>query len=133
VDAAVLPGPSMLRLRHDVAARLEGLPGTVIGRDDDRVHVALSPRGSGKPVPLAAVVLLRPSADTIRVVPAPADQALRDLWSLSFNLPTTEDRARCFGALADLVEAVPVLDLFRPLRYDAFDATVAAVAALAQG
>jgi hypothetical protein len=131
---SILPGPAMLRLRHDVVGMLGSVPGRVLGRDDDRVHLALEPPGDGTPLPLGAVVLLRNGGgEGIELGPADPQAALRDLWSLSFNLPTTEDRARCFSALADLVACVPVLDLDRPLRPGSLAATVEAVVAAGQG
>jgi hypothetical protein len=37
---------------------------------------------------------------------------------MSFGLPTDEDRARAFGAVAALSGAAPMWLLDRPLRYD---------------
>jgi hypothetical protein len=45
-------------------------------------------------------------------------EALRDLWTLSFNLPNDEDRTRCFATIAQLAGAVPIWNLARPLSYE---------------
>ena len=114
----VVPGPAMLRLRHDVAEQLDIPNATSVGTvDDDRVHLALDPtrRGDCSPVAVRAVVLLRHADDGVRIEPvAPAD-AVRDLWSLSFRLPSEAEVARSFMAIADLVRSVPVWNLYRPL------------------
>ena len=127
-DPAVVPGPAMLRLRHDVARRLE-LPGArLVGEDPDRVHYALERPGDCEPVPLRAVVFLD-EGDTAVLEPVEPPEALRDLWALSFRLPTEEDVGRSFAAVADLAAAVPVLRLRRPLALDALADHVALVAA----
>ena len=59
-----------------------------------------------------------------RIEPVPPDRAVRDLWSLSFRLPTDADRARCFTAVADLARSVPVWNLHRPLTMRDLPATV---------
>ena len=122
----------MLRLRHDVAERLEIPNATPVGIvDDDRVHLALDPAGRGdcRPLPLRAIMLLRQSEEGLGIEPAPSAQAVRDLWALSFRLPTDIDRARCFTALADLVRSIPVWNLHRPLRMRDLAATVDFIAA----
>ena len=114
----VVPGPAMLRLRHDVAGQLEIPNATPVGTvDDDRVHLALDPavRGDCSPIPVRAIVLLRHADEGVRIEPAPRTQAVRDLWALAFRLPTDADRARCFTAVADLARLVPVWNLYRRL------------------
>ena len=123
----VVPGPAMLRLRHDVAEQLELRSAMPVGTvEDDRVHLALDPaiRGDCTPVPLRAVVLLRHADDGVRIEPAPPAQAVRDLWALSFRIPTDADRKRCFSTVADLARSVPVWDLHRPLTIRDLPATV---------
>lgn len=127
----VIPGPAMLRLRHDVAERL-GVPrATEVGTvADDRVHLALDPagRGNSDPVPLKAIVLLRRDEDGLRIERVEPAQAVRDIWALSFRLPTAADRARCFEQAADLARAVPVWNLHRALTFEDLPATVDFVA-----
>ena len=123
----VVPGPAMLRLRHDVARQLEIPNATRIGTvEDDRVHLALDPavRGDCTPVPLRAIVLLRHADEGFRIEPASPDQAVRDLWALSFRLPTDADRARCFTQVVDLARSVPVWNLYRPMTMRDLPATV---------
>lgn len=127
----VVPGPAMLRLRHDVAAQLEVANATPVGDfEDDRVHLALDAavRGDSSPLTLRAIVLLRQADDRFRIEPASPPQAVRDLWALSFRLPTDHDRARCFAAVADLARTVPVWNLYRPLTMRDLPATVDFVA-----
>ncbi len=127
---AVIPGPAMLRVRHDVAAELEIEGATLLGAADDRVHLALDParRGDCAPVPLAGIVLLRTSDEGTRTeLVAPTD-AIRDLWPLSFRIPNEAHRTRCFVALTDLVRTVPTRNLYRPLRLADLEATVELVA-----
>jgi hypothetical protein len=69
-------------------------------------------------VPLRAVVLLRSAEEGIALDPVPATDALRDLWPLSFRLPTVEDRERCFGGIARVAASVRISNLVRPLTLD---------------
>ncbi len=125
-DPAVLPGPALLRVRRDAFERLR-IPGaTVTTEDEDRIHLALAEaqRSGCDPVPLRAILLLRPSDGPVgmeRVTPA---LAIRDLWALSTKLPTERDRARCFFALAELADRVPAYDLRRPRRWELLGETV---------
>lgn len=126
LQPSVIPGPAMLRVRHDSYERLE-FPGTErIGADEDRVHLALNDaaKGDGAPVRLAGVVLLRKAdgATTLERVPAP--DAVQDLWALSFKISTEADRIRCFRAVVTLADHVPVWNLSRPLVYAEIDELV---------
>lgn len=114
----VVPGPAMLRLRRDVAAALDLPDADVVGEDDDRIHYALRDRGNCEPVPLREILLLHDSDDDATLEPAELPDALRDLWALSFRLPTEADVGRSFAAIADLAGRVPVRRLLRPLRLD---------------
>jgi hypothetical protein len=118
-DLSVIPGPAMLRVRHDSYERLE-LPGTRrIGHDEDRVHLALEgrARGDAAPVPLAGIVLLRQAEHHTSLERVQGPDALQDLWALSFKLDTEPDRIRCFQAVVDLANRVPIWNLHRPLDY----------------
>jgi hypothetical protein len=119
-EPAVVPGPAMLRLRLDVAERLELASARAVGRSDDRVHLALDPSGRGdcRPVPVRAVVLLKHSDDGLRLERVPPAEALRDLWAVSFRLPTPSDSARCFDGLVELAHHVPLWNLFHSLRLE---------------
>lgn len=125
VPPAVMPGPALLRLRRDVADAFS-IPGAVeVGRDEERVHLALGgDRGTCSPVPVAGVALLLEGDTPPRLVPVPRPQAVRDLWAVSFNLPTDDDRARCFSAVARLAASTPVWHLSRRRRLDELPATI---------
>jgi len=128
----VLPGPAMLRVRPDSYARLE-IPGAdVLLTEPDRVHLALDPatRGGSDPVPLAGLVMLRTHDEpSIDLTPVPPDQAIQDLWTLSFHPPTDEGRAACFERITALATTVPIWNLTRRLRYDDLADVIDAIAA----
>ena len=128
---SVLPGPAMLRVRNDVAEQLALPRARAVAESGDRVHYSLDPdrRGDSAPVPLRAVVLLRSAEEGIALDPVPATDALRDLWPLSFRLPTAEDRARCFEGITQLAASVRLWNLARPLRIDALESVVERIVA----
>jgi hypothetical protein len=120
-SAAVLPGPALLRVRRDVHDRLGPFASTSIAaEDDDRVHLSLDGRlrGTGDPVPLAGVVVLRRGAQAPELFPVAPERFIPELFTMSFGLPTDADRARSFGAVAALAGAAPMWVLDRPLRFD---------------
>jgi hypothetical protein len=125
-EVAVVPGPAMLRVRRDTDRPVE-VPGGRVLQVDDRLHVAIEPelRGTGDPVPVDAIVLLRESNEgqprLERVAP---ETAIPDLWALSFSTPTDEDRRRCFDGVTSLAARVPIWNLHRPMRFDALDAVI---------
>lgn len=131
---SVVPGPAMLRVRHDPRRSVE-VPGTVVVEEDDqRVHLAVAAdrRGDGLPVPLDAVVFLRPSDDgSPRLERITPEDAIADLWALSFHLPTDEDRARCFDRIVRLASAVPIWNLHRPMGLELLPESVRALEGLA--
>lgn len=123
----VFPGPAVLRVRPDVFSLFGAIEGTrAVADDPERVHLALEEhlRGTADPVPIAAVVLLRRSASEVRLDRADATSLLADLWTVSFNLPTDEDRTRCFAGIVDLVDTVPTYTLDRPLSFASLDRVV---------
>jgi hypothetical protein len=128
---AVLPGPAMLRTRLDVYRRLSFPKTTVVGRDTERVHLALEDelRGDGRPVPLQGIVFLRKGARSRRERVRP-EEALPDLWALSLKLPLDQDRARCFHGLVQLVETVPIWNFHRPVSYRSLPSVVRELARL---
>jgi hypothetical protein len=130
---AALPGPAMLRVRPDSFARLAIERVERVGEDPDRIHLAIErgERGTTDPVRIAGVALLR-EADEIRLEDLDPQNAIQELWALSFKLPGDEFRAACFARVTELASSVPIWNLYRPLRYDALDATVAAVEAAAR-
>lgn len=127
-EAAIVAGPAMLRVRPDVAARLELSRASRVGEDDDRVHYVLQAPGDCEPVPLRAVVFLDESED-VGLEPVDQPEAIRDLWALSFRLPTEQDVADSFTGVVDLAASVPAFRFRRPLDLDALDDHVALVVA----
>ncbi len=130
-DPAIVPGPAMVRLRHDVAGQLDLPRARVVARSEEKVHLALDgdSRGDCSPVPLRAVVLLDGIDDGFRLTRATPQDAVRDLFALGFRLPNDADRARCFTATADVAGAVPVWRFRRPLTIRDLPATVEHLAA----
>ncbi len=128
----VLPGPAMLRLRRDVQPHMFLPSAPPVARDDERIHLALndSVRGDGEPVPVRAVVFLRPDpqrceltrVDPLRVVP--------DLWAQSFRLPSRAEGARRFCQLVDLASRVPAWDLTRPQGFERLPEVVERIVSL---
>ena len=121
---AVLPGPAMLRVRPDVAEHLGPIGGTrVVLRDGERVHLAMEDglRGSGDPVPLAGIVILKRGLPEITLYRVEPERFLPELFSVSFNLPSDVDRARSFGGVVDLAGSTPLWLLDRPLEFATLD------------
>lgn len=129
-SAALVPGPAMLRLRRDVVDEIELPPGTVVLDEPLRVHLALdeATRGDCSPVPVRAIVVIRPGAE-IELDRVAAPDAIRDLLALSFRLPADDQHRRAFEGVAALVRDVPVWALVRPERFAALPAAVERVVA----
>jgi len=127
--AAVFPGPAVMRLRPDVAEgiRVPGAAQVVTERDRTFVIMDGSRRGGGGPVPLATILFLREDAGRLEVKPVPTIEAIRDLWTLTFSLPTDASRAAVFQRVTDLVSRVPVLDLRREMSLETLPAVVSLV------
>jgi hypothetical protein len=150
---AVIPGPTMLRVRRDVSGafasgasegrgrsvgrEIRGEPGRELERElgrelgrnlgpgDDRVHLLLeSRRGGCRPVPLAGVATLHVADSDPRLESVTGAGVVRDLWTMSFNLPTPADRARCFTAVAGLASTTRTWKLTRRLRIEDLRPTV---------
>jgi hypothetical protein len=122
LEPSVYPGAAMLRLRHDVRTGLGDLPATeAVLEDEDRVHLRLrrARRGGGLPFPVAAVVMLHVGGDSPHLERVGAVEATRDLWALSFKLPSDSDRQRGFLAAGSFAAAVPAWNLTRPLTFAA--------------
>ena len=120
-----IPGPALLRLRPDVFQ--QNLPAGLfmVAQRPDRFFVGFDPdrAGSGAPVPKLAVVFLR-EGDSVGAEPANSVTAVKDLWSLSFRLPSDEGRAEAFRHITKLAGAIPTWNVTRPLTLEALDATV---------
>ena len=139
-EPSVLPGPAILRIRHDVYSRLE-LAGTEpVLRDDEKVHLMLTAaaRGSGVPVPIRAIVFVRDtSLQVVEGRPAisavAAADSLANLWSVSFTLPTAEGRQRTFEKSAALADKVAMFEMYRPASFDDLSEAVELVASACIG
>jgi hypothetical protein len=126
-EPTVVPGPATVRIRPDVYERLGPIAGTqVVATDPDRVHLQLVEqlRGSGDPVPLAGVVILRRGLPDIELYRVEPNRFLAELFTVSFNLPTDAERVRAFTGVADLAGSVPLWLLDRPLEFDTLDRVV---------
>jgi hypothetical protein len=115
----VVPGPAMLRIRNDMVDSLTIEGAVELGRDDDRAHLSLHrDRGTCAPVPVAGIALLQMGdSDPVLERVSGAD-LVRDLWAVSFRLPTDEDRARSFRAVAELASTTQAWHLTRRLRIE---------------
>jgi hypothetical protein len=130
-EPSVLPGPAILRVRHDVYSRLELAGVEPVLRDEEKVHLALTAaaRGSGVPVPIRAIVFVRDaSLQAIEGRPAisavAAADSLANLWSVSFTLPTAGRRQRTFEKTAALAGKVATFEMYRPASFGDLSDTV---------
>ncbi len=131
LEPAVLPGPAVVRIRRDVYAELE-FPGTeCFSEDEDKVHLMLTTetRGSGAPVPIQAIVFLRApdlqaSEGRSHVYRVSTPEALPNLWTVSFTLPTGDARKATFLKAAALADRVPLWEMYRPSGFDDLPAAV---------
>ena len=126
----IFPGPAVVRLREDVAASLT-IAGTVAARaEEGRVPLVFEPaaRGGGGPVPLRAIMILREAVDgLVRLEPIVPMVATRDLFALTFGLPSAASRAACFSRVAQLAARTETLNLHRPRTVESLADVVAAV------
>ena len=127
--ASVFPGPAIMRLRPDVAEGFRMQTGSQIVTERERVFVILggSLRGSGTPVPLTAILFLRQGSEQLELKAVPTVDAIRDLWTLTFHLPTDASRAVVFERVTDLIATVPVLNLRRELSLETLPQVVTLV------
>lgn len=127
----VLPGPALMRIRHDVAETMQLRNVVTVGRDQQRVFLAPYPetRGTSAPLPLRGLFLLRADQQGVRIrEPGARSPLLADLWALAFKLPTEEDFERCFSGLVDVVDRAPIWDLYRPMGLERLPETIDAIA-----
>jgi hypothetical protein len=122
----VLPGPGLVKLRHDVKALLSSEALSPVLETPEKAHYAIAPelRGTGDPVPLRAMVFLAVHDGAVELRDVSPAQALRDLWAMSFYLPDDESRGRCFEGLGRLVAGVPTYRLARRLDPESLAATL---------
>ena len=124
---SIFPGPSIFRLRSDVADSLHigSAPASTSG-EDGRVPLIVKPsvRGDGDAVPLQAVFLLHEGSDAPTLKRAPAVEALRDVFALTFRLPGVESSAECFTRVARLTAEVPTFRLYRRMTIESLPEVV---------
>lgn len=128
-NQVVFPGPSVIRLRRDVADQTP--PGArLVAEDAEKLHLTLDEvrPGSGDPVPLLGAVFLRPSPHDITLTPVDVDTAVPDLWSVALRVPTDAGRSVCFANVVDLAHGVGAWNLARPPSRSALLPTVALLA-----
>jgi len=125
----LLPGPAFLRVRPDVHDGHAPGGTHLICAQPERIYLGLNDdrRGTGDPVPIRAIILLRTSGSGVRLDRTPPRSALPDLWAISFRLPTQVALAQCLNQISGLASKVPVLTLHRPLQKAALEATVARI------
>jgi hypothetical protein len=124
-EPIVRPGPAVIRIRRDVHASLR-FPGTErIAEDDDKVHLMLAPdgRGSGAPVPIRGIVFVRSpwlkaSEGRPAIYPISTQEALPNMWTVSFALPTADARGRMFPKITALAGGVSLWEMYRPQAFD---------------
>jgi hypothetical protein len=108
----IVPGPSMLRVPKNQLDSIDMSSGNGNWIEEgDHYSLDATRRGTSKPIPVRSVILLRATDESPSLEPLEPAQAISDLWSLSFRLPTEDDRARCFDGVADLAGNVPVFKL----------------------
>jgi hypothetical protein len=125
----IIPGPPTVRLRNDVTRKFDMRFARMLRERSDRTRYVLADADSA-PVPVRAIFLLRQSTGAIDVEPVDAMRSLPDLWHASFRLTRALERS-CFESITALANAVPILELRRPLQLDALEATVETVVAAA--
>lgn len=130
-EPMIHPGPAVVRLRPDVAAHLRVPDTTQLRMPDGRVSLVYEPhlRGNGAPVRIATIVILR-AGSGVELAPVDPREAARDLFAVTFRLPSPAQRSAAFTGIVDLVARVPVLDLRRPLALDSISEVAAQVEAV---
>ena len=125
---SVFPGPSAVRLRADIASSISIAGYQRMEMPNGRLALIADTdaRGDGRPVLLHSVILLRPGPN-VALRPAARVAAARDLFALSFLLPSSEHRASTFRTITDIVASVAVMNLERPLTLDATPSVIRAI------
>lgn len=126
---SIFPGPAALRLRVDVAQSLRMPGATAAAPEGDRVRLIFdeSLRGYGGAVPLRAMFFLSQSSGPARLELVPAAEAVRDIFALTFSLPSDASRAASFTRITDLAARVQTLRLHRPMTIESLNEVVALV------
>src|SRR2546421_740925 len=125
----LLPGPTLLRMRPHGLNGDSPIGTRVVLAREDRIYMALNSdrAGTGDPVPIRAIVFLRESPNEVRLEPIRWQDAVPDLWALSFRLPDRPALARCLGQVICLARTVPVWNLYRPIEFASLGPTIAKI------
>lgn len=113
-SSSVYPGPALLRLRRDMADSVTSTDLELVHRTPDKVHfsVPYSRRGSGRSVPISAIVFLNWGEHSIERMNA--ESTIARLWPLAFYLPFERASAVAFESLAVLARSVAAYEVHRP-------------------
>ena len=127
--AHVVPGPAMLRLRPDVASRLE-LPRARRLAATTTASTSRSPsRGTARPCRSEPSSSSRRASRPPRSSRSSSPRRSATSGRSGFRLPTEEDVSRSFAGVADLAAAVPAFRLKRRLALGELDDHVSLVLA----
>lgn len=129
----VWPGPGLIRIRRDVEDQVDTSRFTLVAEDHSKLHLQVPVLGTGAPIPLAVVVLLRPSAYGVRLDSLSPDKTISDLWRLGLNIPSDRGRASLLEKVVSLADSVEVWNLYRPLDVSNLDQTVDNLVGLCNG
>jgi hypothetical protein len=126
---ALLPGPAVIRARGDVVSGFSFERTTPVLTTSAKSYFVLDPAtaGNGDPVPLRAIIFLRISDDRIKLEPALVSDVVRDLFGLSFRLPTDQAAAATFALASELAGVVPAWNLHRPLTIESLPSVIATI------
>ena len=132
-EPVVIPGPTMLRLRPDMAEQMgvASMPDVISGRGRFRIVQDDDGLSGADPVPVRAVIMLVGESDHVSMTAMPSVEAIPHLWELVFRMPEHFDSAQCFADVADLAGRVPVWALRRPMTVESLPGVVAALASRA--
>jgi hypothetical protein len=125
-EPALLPGPTSLRVRPDVFPFQMPQGARVVLKEDERIHLLIerNRQGTSVPVPVRALCFLRESDDEIRFERVRPQDAIPDIWALSFRFQTDQELRRSFLRVVRLAGSIPLWNLYRPARLDRLGETI---------
>lgn len=111
---SVWPGPALLRMRPDMAERMDRSDLELVHQTAEKTHFAVSEerRGDGRPVPISAIVFLDWGPQSTKSLSV--ETAIPRLWNLSFYQPGLEPASAAFAGLTEIADAVPIYEVSRP-------------------
>ena len=128
----IFPGPALLRLRNDMSAKLALRDMVKVWLGTEKTYLAVEEhrRGTGAPLPIAAVVMLEWGDYVFSPLVAPIEKGLAALWPRSFYLPGERSRELVFQTLVGLLDTIPVYRMSRPRQLASLDWAVAALGSI---